>query len=135
VAAAESMDASCRLGLGGRDRRHRDCCSIHLSFDSHILSGILIELALVALQRVYLAAADNGKIGPLFDAFAGTFCRGFPLHHVMSATHDIGHGAGYGLVRLGERCSDREQERSTVEIRRRIRVFLELLVGRVEFDR
>jgi hypothetical protein len=45
--------------------------SIDLSFDGYILSGQLIELTLIALQCVDLAAAGKGKVRPLLDAFAG----------------------------------------------------------------
>ncbi len=75
VVAAESAIVVLTLRFGGRYRVHRDCRSIYLSFDGYILSGQLIELALVALQRVDLAAADKGIVRTLLDAFAGALCR------------------------------------------------------------
>src|SRR5712664_554768 len=71
VVAAESAVVVPTLRFGSRYRVHRDCRSIYLSFDGYILSGQLIELALVALECVDLATADKGKVRPLLNAFAG----------------------------------------------------------------
>jgi len=81
------------LRLGSQDRAHRDRRSIHLSLDGYALPGKFIELALVTLQRVRLAAADEGKVGSLLDAFPGAPGSGFSLHHVMRAAHGVAYSS------------------------------------------
>src|ERR1700730_11210451 len=97
VIAAEFARVGPTLRFGSRYRVHHDCRSLYLSFDSHILSGQLIKLVVVAFQCVDLVTADQGKVSPLLDAFAGTLCRSLSLHHVVRTTHRIAHRTGEGL--------------------------------------
>jgi hypothetical protein len=53
----------------------------------------ICELALIALQRVYLAATDKRKVGSLLDAFVAALCSSCALHHMMRAAHGIAHGS------------------------------------------
>ena len=54
VVAAEIRDSSTTLRFCSRYRVHRDCLSIYLSFDGHILSSEFIELHFISLQGVDL---------------------------------------------------------------------------------
>lgn len=86
----------CERLLGGRNRGDLYGHAGHWALDDCRRAGKRIQFLLdfgVGLQHIYLVANDERVGRSHTDAFAGTFLRAGPGHHVMRTAHLIADDA------------------------------------------